>query len=243
MIFPKRDKVFALIICVLANGTSSYRDAVHLKQFCIEKWHADVVVLSDRDYKGLECVVPRDKKSFLKALNDNVEQYSSTHDVIFFVSGHGYKGSSNHEYIMFKGSQINDYELRNNFYLNMNDECLSLCLIDTCHSGTMLDLEYCSTDGKTFRKFSNGDLIIKAYSYCISACNENETSGEDISTYGGWGGKLMCYFLDNASVKIDIRLFFGNVLNIFSTQTLQASHPILSTTHFQDLIVVPNLLR
>lgn len=237
MIFPRKDKVLALIVSVLANGVSSYRDAVHLRQFCIEKWQADAVVISDREYKGLQCTIPNDKKRFLEVLNETVAHYSPTHDIIFFVSGHGYN-RGDHEYIVFKGQQILDFELRNNFYHSMDDKCISLCLIDTCHSGTMLDLEYRSTDGKTFKKFSNGNLIVKPYSYCISACNENETSGEDISVYGGWGGKLMCYFLDNASKQINIVSFYTNVLTLFSSQTQQASHPILSTTHKSDTNIV-----
>ena len=45
-----------------------------------------------------------------------------------------------------------DNDIRDSFYKNMNDDCMSLCLIDTCHSGTMLDLPYYSYDGINFKR-------------------------------------------------------------------------------------------
>jgi len=96
----------------------------------------------------------------------------------------------------------------------------------------MLDLPYYSYDGNNFYYISQ-DNIIKPNSYCISACSDNELAGEDLSYYGGFGGKLTCFFLDyvNKKNQINVIEFYKKVLQLFNKQKYQRSHPILSLTN------------
>jgi hypothetical protein len=129
------------------------------------------------------------------------------------------------------GGQVTfDHELFDALYSRMRTEVVSLCLIDTCHSGTMLDLEYISTDGIKFVR-SAKPQVIRPFSVSISACSDFELAGEDISVYAGWGGKLMCQFMDYLNVKesgIHILSFYSQVRKVFMHQAMQASHPIIS---------------
>ena len=139
-----------------------------------------------------------------------------------------YEISGMSEYIMIKNECVMDYELFDviNNRLNTN---LTFALIDTCHSGTMLDLDYISYDGviftrsKTIQNQNNSNIV------CISACNDYETVGEDISNFGGWGGKLTCYFLDYMEIRDSLNIvhFFKHIFNIFTNQASQISHPML----------------
>lgn len=236
--FPSR-KVLVIAVSLAANGTSSYRDANNIIKISKEKWEAETLILTDntKNIKGPSVKI-KNKNHFLSTLEEQAKKYSKTYDILFTISAHGYsrRGSNEvdnrDEYIRVNGQHVLDHEIRNSFYKNMDDSCLSLCLVDTCHSGTMLDLPWASMDGKNFKK-TEQKLIIKTNSFCISACNDTELAGEDISDFGGWGGKLVCIFLDyfNKNNNIDIVKFYIFVSKKFSSQKYQRSHPILSTTH------------
>lgn len=114
----------------------------------------------------------------------------------------------------------------------MHESIKSLCLVDTCHSGTMLDLEYLSTDGIHFTR-SNTPLQHRPLSICISACNDDECTGEDISTFAGWGGKLTCQVLDYLTTRSGSRLLYPlemykEIRTIFQNQRIQRTQPIIS---------------
>jgi hypothetical protein len=137
------------------------------------------------------------------------------------------------ECVLLRGVPIYDHELFTALYEHMSLETRSLCLIDTCHSGTMLDLEYLSSDGGKQFSRSLTPLIRRPLSVCISACDDSEFAGEDISTYGGWGGKLVCRYLDYVSAQrvpgpLDIPAFHASVYRAFTHQRSQRSRPILS---------------
>jgi len=239
-LFPQR-KVLLISVSFAANGTSSYRDANNITTIAKEKWDAKTLILTDntKNIKSKDCLKINNKKHFLLTLENQVKDFSKTHDVLFTISAHGYSrrggNEADHrdEYIRIGGQSVLDHEIRNSFYRYMDDSCLSLCLVDTCHSGTMLDLPWCSTDGKNFKKVEQ-KLVIKPQSFCISACNDNELAGEDISDFGGFGGKLTCIFLDYFNknyTKFDIVKFYLFVSKTFVSQRYQRSHPILSSSN------------
>ena len=228
MIFPKRDKVYVIAIALHANGTSSYRDANSIVKIAKERWNAETVIITDnpRLVNG-ECVGITKKEDFLEKIEECVKTHSKSHDLLFTLSAHGYS-CGRFQYIKVKGGNIFDTEIRDAFYKYVDKSCLSLALIDTCHSGTMFDLPLMSSDGEVFRKMMSSSLDCE--SYCISACNDNELAGEDISDYGGWGGKLISLFLDYVKDKIDIMKFYKYTYKTFTSQSVQRSHPVLSMT-------------
>jgi len=237
--FPKRKNVFVIAVSLHANGNSSYRDSNNIIKITKEKWNAETIILTDslKYTKDKNTILIKNKNHFLDILSEKVNKYSKTHDILFTISAHGYnkysKTEIDHtdEYIIINGQHVLDSDIRNYFYKNMDDNCLSLCLVDTCHSGTMLDLPFISTDGKNYKKVEN-ILVNKPYSYCISACNDNQLAGEDISYYGGFGGKLICIFLDYLNKNnLEILPFYLFVKKTFMSQKYQKSQPIFSSTH------------
>jgi hypothetical protein len=132
---------------------------------------------------------------------------------------------------MFGKEMITDAELFTALYSRMHDSVKSVCFIDTCHSGTMLDLEYMSNNGMTFHR-SPLKNIQRPDSVCISACSDSELAGEDIGHYGGWGGKLTCALLDYLFVLPVKTLspieFYRSIYKIFTTQSIQKCVPFIS---------------
>lgn len=232
MKFPQRNKLLTIIVALHANGNSSYRDATNLRRLFNEKWgdNGKQIVITDRQSFENGLYV-KNKTEFLPLLTRVVETHSKEYDILFTISAHGYSAGED-EYIRVGSDVIMDRDIRDAFYDEMDVSCNSLCLVDTCHSGTMLDLPWQSTDGHVFRKNEEKDAKnLTQNSYCISACNDNELAGEDISNYGGWGGKLVCLFLDYyKSQRIDIEKFYKHVFRTFTSQSGQKSHPIISRT-------------
>ena len=238
--FPTQHKKVCLIAVALrANANSSDRDALNLSRLCHEKWNATCYILTDNqsleaDFAEVQVVSSR--IGFLESLNLLVLNESKLSDILFCISAHGYQTTHQghrDQLIRVKGEEVLDHDIRDWFYRSMHEQCLSLTLVDTCHSGTMLDLPFLSEDGKNY-KCVETDLIIKPRSFCISACHDNELAGEDISIYGGYGGKLVCSFLDffnsNLSKSFFIEHFFQHVRTVFSNQVRQKSHPLLTRT-------------
>ena len=237
--FPQGSFVNVLAIALLANGNSSYRDVTSISALLHTKWNSKITIITDNKeiLKRTRYMLSDDvsvieissKDTLLHEIKFYISNLKPGQDLFFTLSSHGYTRhvpfracyeiSGMSEYIMIKNECIMDYELLDviNNGSNVN---LTFALIDTCHSGTMLDLDYISYDGtsfirsKTIQKKNNSNII------CISACNDYETVGEDISTFGGWGGKLICYFLDYMEFRDSLNMvqFFKHILNIFTNQ-------------------------
>lgn len=242
--FPQNQKVFTLAIALAANGASSYRDACNVCRMANEKWDSSNIILCDslKHIKNVpnttQVILVRNKQELLQLIINSVK-YLKNCDLLFSLSAHGYgttispnlKNEMNDqsEFVKVSGQQVMDFELAEALYSEMSHDVNSLCLIDTCHSGTMLDLEYISTDGNVFHR-SRIPNRKRPFSVCISACNDFESTGEDISKYGGWGGKLISFFLDHfdGHHHIHILSFYKQLRQIFSNQTSQKSHPLIS---------------
>lgn len=240
-IFPKnKSDLLVINVALEANGTSSYRDALAISELTKSKWGARNIIITDAP--GMfKCpvLVTKSKKEFVSALKNSISTCKEQ-CVLFTLSSHGYSTvipdrvknelNGRSEFIKVGADRVLDYELFEAFYGCMGNNVQSLCLIDTCHSGTMLDLEYLSTDGEKFIR-SKTELKSRPHSVCISACSDHELAGEDVSDYAGWGGKLTCQFVDflnQSGSFIDIKKFYRQVHRAFTSQRVQRSHPIIS---------------
>jgi hypothetical protein len=231
--------VYVLHIALYTNGDSSYRDARNMSTICKQKWGAHITVITDKpDRVTADTILPAtsicsDIKKFVTALPKNA-------NLLFVISGHGYSTVLSHrshlelngrsEYIKSSTGSVYDYQLYDALYSDMDASVHSMCLIDTCHSGTMLDLENVSFDGGIVFQRSRVPSRSRPNSICISACSDNEMAGEDISEFGGWGGKLICTFLDYLENMhlIHISTYFRQLYTTFSNQRLQCTRPVLS---------------
>ena len=140
--------------------------------------------------------------------------------VMTLISGHGYQMKDRSgdeldgmdEYIKTSNSIILDDDLRNIFILPLSKKqnIKFIGLIDTCHSGTMFDLDFRYKKGSWF-KDTNRDLIsINAIS--IGACLDNQLDNCDIGNIG-FGGALTVHLIDNNLVKY---LLKGEEIYVFN---------------------------
>ena len=246
---PPNTSVHILTIALAANGTSSYRDASAISRLSYMLWSATCTIITDCVAKLTDTPVNTSihqvhtKHDLIRRIQETVRNlHDSSCCLLFTLSSHGFSTSlpsrrylemnGRSEYVQIGRERVMDYELFHALYGQMSLDVFSLCLIDTCHSGTMLDLEYMSSDGIQFVR-SKTPLKPRPRSVCISACNDEEMAGEDISTFGGWGGKLTCVFLDyictlKSKTCFSIPLFYAHARQRFISQSKQASHPIIS---------------
>jgi hypothetical protein len=145
------------------------------------------LVLSIDNFKLEKCT-----NDFLKNYETNFQTFVNNvkngDNVLICISGHGYQKYSKEEkdsmdeYISFGNGIITDNILYSLLINKLKDKCKRVvCLIDTCHSGTMFDLE---------DKKSNKRNI-----FSLSACLDNQLDSCDISNIG-FGGSLTVHLLD-----------------------------------------------
>lgn len=261
--FPKYDKNLVIIIIALsANGISSYRDCWNLTKLGSELWNPIIHILTDninfvkkcQEYKTPNTIIVEinSKTELLSKISKIIISIKPKSDLLFCISSHGYSATlpkrkklemnGKSEYVKVCGEKVFDYELFYSLYEDMKRDTNSLCLLDTCHSGTLLDLEYISSDGKHFKR-SKTKHMDRSESFCISACSDNECTGEDISLNGGWGGKLMGHFIDymynlksekckspdiDSTIKVNVINFYLHIYSLFTHQRYQKTHPIIS---------------
>jgi hypothetical protein len=250
---PNCTKIYILSVALAANGASSYRDAVTISKLANTIWDKTehISILTDntkyvvpytKEYENVSVHYVNSSTILLKYIREFVQRYMVEEgQMLFTLSSHGYSKQSTctrlhkelnqcTEYIKVKGDVVMDYEIFDAlFKSSLHTNTFVFCLIDTCHSGTMLDMEYYSTDGLVFKRSKTDVKRSRATSICISACNDSEQAGEDISQFGGWGGKLMCQFFDYAtsSKTISILSFYHHVRTLFTNQRYQRSHPMI----------------
>jgi hypothetical protein len=248
--FPSRSQVACIHIALAANGESSYRDALHVSELSRTQWNATCTVITDR--KGLH--IPNavvlwtpDSKQLLHSLTAAVSTDSVHKDIFLVVSAHGYSSGA-HQYIMCNGEHITDTQLGNALYSPMHPSCRSLCLLDTCHSGTLLDLRYHTASNGVSIVFTPGTVSGEHIeSVVIAACNDQESSEEGISSEGGWGGGLVAELLDafvpcshhgDIGLQLNVVAFFKTVHHTFTNKTRipgnivgdRSQHPVFSFT-------------
>jgi hypothetical protein len=123
------------------------------------------------------------KSAFEKFTNNvNPNDY-----VIVLVSGHGYQTTSRtneetdrlDEYIAYSGGIIIDNELNQLLVSKLSKTKRTFCLGDTCHSGTLFDIN---------------NTVPNVYS--LSGCLDNQLSSCDIGYNAGFGGSLTVQLLD-----------------------------------------------
>jgi hypothetical protein len=226
-VFPSEQKVSLLTVALPANGTSAQRDAESLGRLARTKWGAHVQVLTDQG----------GKQGFLETLRQFGRGGGS---LLFTMSAHGYgtrapearraaEPDGQSEYVLVQGQRVYDFEILEALFDGIPQEQTQvLCLVDTCHSGTMLDFPGFTADGG--RTFHGALRSGGPPAACVSACSDSELAGEDISAFGGWGGKLTAAFLDFVhplQQPVHVLTFYQQVFQQFSQQKYQRSHPVL----------------
>ena len=143
-----------------------------------------------------------------KPIEDIVSTIPNNTTIFVLISGHGYQiqDKTNNEldgmdeYIKTKTTKLLDNDLRDIFILPLQykKNVKFVGLIDTCHSGSMFDLDY-MYNGNTWvidtkRKPVNVDAV------SIGACRDNQLDNCDIGNIG-FGGSLTVHMIDNNLMK------------------------------------------
>jgi len=137
----------------------------------------------------------------------------------FQYSGHGYyfrdrDGDEKDRYdeclVTSDNYAVMDDEIRNLLVNRLRSDCKLFCLMDCCHSGTILDLEY------KYRPSTNSMAVenkfkTKANVWALSGCKDYQESADAEFSRNEWAGALTKNFLDilkryNYSPKLNILL-------------------------------------
>lgn len=112
--------------------------------------------------------------------------------VLISISSHGYQARSSDpketdgmdEYFPFQGRRVYDNEVATWWSAT---EAHITCVVDTCHSGTMSDLDLVTLSSKI------DTLRVVA----VSACDDSQSSMDDIADMTGYGGGLVTKLSDH----------------------------------------------
>ena len=169
------------------------------------------------------------KSELIQKLNYMIKNYKN---IWFSFSGHGTQlinfENSEHDgcdesLVMSKpdndGYYVTDDELFEVFQ-QLKPGQKMFCIIDTCHSGTMLDLQYIfmkNTLEKNNNKKIQGNVI------CLSGCSDAQTSADvrnGDNSYGAMSNALLACVGSNGLHFVDIWFQFDDNQKMFNEVTL-----------------------
>lgn len=164
-------------------------------------------------------------RNYQNRFQEFVDNTKNGDNVLICISGHGYQQfnkeekDSMDEYISFGNGIIKDGVLYSLLIEKLKDKCNRVvCLTDTCHSGTMFDIDE--------------KRVGKRNVFSLSACLDNQLDSCDISNVG-FGGSLTVHLLDiNKSLKTlltEDEYCIKNILNCLENKLrLLGQKPVLS---------------
>ena len=131
--------------------------------------------------------------------------YNKTKELFIHYSGHGtYLFDSSGDESDGKDEALVplDYQtaglitddLLHDYLAYLPEDCKCICLIDCCHSGTMLDLKY-KYIKEDDNEVENLNSTVTSNIFMISGCRDSQTSA-DAFMNGNWAGAMTTAFLD-----------------------------------------------
>lgn len=211
---PAPVKKAALLIGINYKGTNSElygceNDILNTKKILISKYgfkESEIVMLAESFGENPT------RANILKHMRNLVNKSNNGYSSFWFqYAGHGYytadynddETDKKDECIITSDNKfINDDEFRNLFTSQINKHAKMFCLMDCCHSGTIMDLKYKyqsnKTNWTTENKYNVGANII-----AISGCRDDQTSA-DAWLNSNWCGAMTTSFL-NAMVATNYK--------------------------------------
>ena len=179
-------------------------DVHRMKDFLIQKCgytEQDITILTDETVKTPTAM------NILKELGSLIiSAYHNKADELFIhYSGHGtylfdHSGDEDDNKdealvpLDYKTNGLITDDLLHDYLAYLPSDCKCICLIDCCHSGTMLDLKYRyikEEDNEIENKHSN----IRSNIIMISGCRDVQTSADAFMS-GKWAGAMTNAFLN-----------------------------------------------
>lgn len=200
----------ALLIGINYRGTSSelngcINDVNDLKKILINRFkykEENIKILTDdtEDKPTGENIVKELELIIEKAKTENAS------DLWVSYSGHGsYLWDNNGDEKDHKdevlvpvdyqtGGMIRDDTIHD-IFAEVPETCKVMCLIDSCHSGTVLDLKYKYVNNR-LSIIDNANSNIKSNIIMISGCRDNQTSADSYNSgQNKWEGAMTASFL------------------------------------------------
>lgn len=157
------------------------------------------------------------------------EQIKKRDYVVIMISGHGYQKRSLDpkekdgldEYISYGNGIITDNEFKKLIESILPHEPARIvCLIDTCHSGTMFDLDQIICPHPSTTMIS------------LAACQDNQYGSCDISSIG-FGGALTVHLLEiKDSISILLHHSHSSIQNLIINPLISILQPLGQTPEF-----------
>jgi hypothetical protein len=226
----------AIIIINSSDLYSSICDAVNLIHLYNNYFTMDNVYIITNNI-GSKNLIENKMKDYVGKLNGKIHVNNADNlinalseviksvknNFILSLSSHGY-ANGDRNYINWNGSTIMDQQFHDTISSTMNSNLQCLALIDTCQSGTMLNLNYQTKDLVSYMPENLSDSTLNII--CIGAVGDNEYDQDDISDFG-YGGGLSSSIIDFVAEGIGrtISEFFIYYKNRILTV---GHHPILS---------------
>lgn len=228
-----------IIIVNSANLYSSICDAVNLIHIYCEIFKPVNIFVISNNKETTATVEKKVKDKLFGLVTSNVKYITScgliddmvqtiksiNNNFILCLSSHGY-ANGDKNYIMWNNHKITDQQFHDILTNNMLKTLHCLSLIDTCQSGTMLNLNYQTKDLVVYKPENLSDSILNIV--CIGAVDDTEYDQDDISDFG-YGGGLTSSFIDfihnDANDIKTIKTFFVYYKNRISALN---HHPVLS---------------
>ena len=143
-----------------------------------------------------------------KQLEEMVSNVPDNTTIFVLISGHGYQThyhsndeiDGKDEYIKTKKGLLLDDDLREIFVCSLQTKknVNFIGLVDTCHSGSMFDLDYAYNGNDWVVDTKRQPILVDAVS--LSACRDNQLDNCDIGDVG-FGGSLTVHMIDNNLMK------------------------------------------
>ena len=202
-------KKTALLIGINYKGTNSElrgceNDILNTKKILISKYgfkENEIVMMAENFGEKPT------RANILKQMRNLVNKSNNGYSSLWFqYAGHGYytadyngdEKDKKDECIVTSDMRIiTDDEFRKLFTSKINKNTKMFCLMDCCHSGTIMDLKYKYRSNKT-KWTTENKYAVGANIIAISGCRDNQTSA-DAWLNSNWCGAMTTSFLNAMS--------------------------------------------
>lgn len=158
-------------------------DTNRMKNLLSSKGFNDFKILTD-----LTSVKPT-KANILNEFKNLIINAKSGDVLFFYYSGHGSytydrnsdeTDGSDEMLVSLDLQSVLDDELKSILQNHLSREITIICLFDSCHSGTMLDLKYNYLDSNNYDNYSENNKVSECQGnvIMISGCTDSQTSSE-----------------------------------------------------------------
>lgn len=191
---------------------SAYRDAINITKIMnennVDQKNMFTIIAGARGLDTTKCIGNvfniNSKNELINTINnvkETINKDDNPKNILIVLSSHGYQCNVDSsrsesdgmtEYIVIDSDIVIDDEISELFLRGYKNDVTIFSLVDTCHSGTMMDLPFKIIDGKKIVENKN---VFQHDIFCISSCADNQMSSDDISNMG-FGGGLICAFID-----------------------------------------------